>query len=45
MVWSGDVDLNDSELREAYQLYWKRLESISEIGVKSKQTKLLLWKI
>ena len=41
MLWSGDVDLNDGGLQEAYQHYRAKLEFVSKIGLKGRQTKLL----
>lgn len=39
MIWSGDVDLNDGKVQEAYHLYRAKLEFISEIGLKGRQAK------
>ena len=33
LKWSGDVDLNDGELQEQYNIYIGRLESVKKAGL------------
>lgn len=34
LVWSGDVDLNDGKLQEAYKAYRERLDHVAQVQKK-----------
>ena len=40
--WSGDVDLNDGKLQQAYRAYKSKLEFVSEIGLKTRQERCIV---